>query len=366
MKSGITESLTVTQESPSTVGSGVWLVETVSRLKFEPSTLIRPPPVRGWLASPVLTTLVTFGLVVVASKFEGSTVNPDCVRRMIAFPFASGAIVRVNGLTFASGTGGGGGAPGAGVTGSTMGNGTIGDSAVWVGFEPTPVARSTRCSTPEPEAPGVVARTPKLSIKAKPEDTPLAVSIFLGGDQRRVHQVVIDHEAAAVRRRVRSRQRGEVFPVDREGVGIGIVKKYRAIRDHSRKSRSRSASQPAPCKTESCSRALPDSAAPCRRARRDRPGRWPSSGLPRHGCGQRPESFRPPPRSSAECGRRGSRSAPSAAAYPDRRRSPWTSSHARLRRFFPSRVIAICVGASLVFSSAIWLYFDPSNTSTAL
>jgi hypothetical protein len=141
MKSGITEPLTVTHDPPKTVGNGLALVETVVSLKFVPSTLINPPAVKGWLRSAVLTTLEIWGrvvVVVVASKFEPSTVKPDCVSTIIAFPFDKGATERVNGLIFGSGEGGGGGAPGTGVAGTTIGNGTMGDSAVLVGCMPTP------------------------------------------------------------------------------------------------------------------------------------------------------------------------------------------------------------------------------------
>ena len=77
LKSGITPPLTVTQEFPNTVGAGLALLETGVCARFVPSTLIRPPPVTLWLPSGVLTTSLTTGLTVVASKLKGSTVKPD-------------------------------------------------------------------------------------------------------------------------------------------------------------------------------------------------------------------------------------------------------------------------------------------------
>src|SRR5258708_21785510 len=75
LKSGITPPLTVTQEFPKTVGAGLALLETVVCARFDPNMLIRAPPVKLWLPSGVLTTSVTTGLTVVASKFKGSTVK---------------------------------------------------------------------------------------------------------------------------------------------------------------------------------------------------------------------------------------------------------------------------------------------------
>src|SRR5438552_2350272 len=151
MKSGITEPLMVTQDPPKTVGNGLALLDTVVSLKFEPSTLINPPALKGWLLSAVLTTLVICGapaVAVVESKFIDSTVKPDCVSTTIALPFDSGATERVKGLMLGSGAGGSGGAPGTGMGGTTIGNGTIGDSAILVAFAPTPWLNSTRESIP--------------------------------------------------------------------------------------------------------------------------------------------------------------------------------------------------------------------------
>src|SRR5260370_25335857 len=102
MKSGIREPLTVTQAPPRTVGSGLCVVDAVLSLKFEPSTLINPPAVKRRLRSAVFTTLSICGEVVVASKFEGSTGKPDCVSRIIAFPFAKEASERVKAMIFGS------------------------------------------------------------------------------------------------------------------------------------------------------------------------------------------------------------------------------------------------------------------------
>src|SRR5260370_5033905 len=94
LKSGITPPLTVTQEFPKTVGAGFALLETVVCARFDPNMLIRPPPVKGCFGSEVFTTLVTTGFDVVASKFKGSTVKPDCVREM-RVPLGSATTERV-------------------------------------------------------------------------------------------------------------------------------------------------------------------------------------------------------------------------------------------------------------------------------
>src|SRR5206468_212686 len=95
-KSGINWPFTVTHESPSTVGAGLALLETVLEARFDPSTLTNPPAVR-FFGSLVLvsTTLVMTGFTVVASKFEGSVTKPDCVSEIIV-PFESTASDRMN------------------------------------------------------------------------------------------------------------------------------------------------------------------------------------------------------------------------------------------------------------------------------
>ena len=62
--------------------------------------------------------------------------------------------------------------------GTTIGNGTIGDSAILVAFAPTPWVNSTRESIPAEDAPGDVASKPKAPVNAKPEGTPPMVSNF--------------------------------------------------------------------------------------------------------------------------------------------------------------------------------------------
>ena len=150
----------VTHDPPKTVGNGLALLDTVVSLKFEPSTLINPPAFKGCLLSAVLTTLVICGAPAAEPKLIGTTVKPDCVSTIIAFPFDSGATERVNGLIFGSGAGGSGGAPGTGVGGTTIGNGIIGDSTILVGVT-VPLVKSTRASMPGEDAPGVVASNPK-------------------------------------------------------------------------------------------------------------------------------------------------------------------------------------------------------------
>src|SRR5579872_7062824 len=124
MNSGIVEPFSVTQEPARVFGRGLPLLEAPIGARFVPWTEINPPPVRGCEESAVFTTFEITGGAVAASKFDGSTVKPDCVSRTIAFPPGSGATVRVNGLTFGSGAGGGGGAPATCVGGTTIGKGT--------------------------------------------------------------------------------------------------------------------------------------------------------------------------------------------------------------------------------------------------
>src|ERR1035438_7408389 len=75
--SGMGVPLTVRQDSPSAVGSGIWEVAIFTGLICEPYTLMRPPAATGAEPSAALTTRLMAGGAVAAAELAESTVKPD-------------------------------------------------------------------------------------------------------------------------------------------------------------------------------------------------------------------------------------------------------------------------------------------------
>src|ERR1019366_1113056 len=78
--SGMGVPLTVRQDSPSAVGSGIWEVAIFTGLISEPYTLMRPPAATAAEPSAALTTLLMTGGAVAAAQLAESNVKPAPVR----------------------------------------------------------------------------------------------------------------------------------------------------------------------------------------------------------------------------------------------------------------------------------------------
>ena len=88
---------TVTQASPRVEGRGKPTADSERGASPMPWTRARPPGAMSVPPSAPFTIPVTVGMGVGASKFEASTVSPDCVSRKIDCPSAGTASVRVKG-----------------------------------------------------------------------------------------------------------------------------------------------------------------------------------------------------------------------------------------------------------------------------
>src|SRR5216683_999865 len=97
MNSGRASEFTYRQTSPSCVGTGTSLVDSVEELRLAPVIEMSPPGATPGPWSAEFITAWMDGGPETASKLEGRMVTPDVESCAIAFRFESTASVRTNG-----------------------------------------------------------------------------------------------------------------------------------------------------------------------------------------------------------------------------------------------------------------------------